>query len=262
MVSIYVGNLPFSVSQEELEDAFRMTNFSSCEIQMNYNGRSKGFALVTYDNEDGALQAINTMNESDMSGRKVIVRMDRGSKPGRSFQNNNVNVQPQEVVEPPSAFKVYVGSIPFSSTEEDIANLFSGYNLILAQVVKNNAGKSRGYALVYFETLEDAQIAASGIGDNATLGGRDLSIRLDSCSGTSVYVGSLSWNVDDVLLLQSFFPYNPVKAFVATDRHTGRSRGWGTVQFADSATAQTVINEMDGSEIDGRAVHIRVDGRN
>lgn len=256
-VSLYVGNIPFSVTQEEIEDAFRMTSFVSCEIQINYNGRSKGFALVTYENEDVAQQAINTMNESDMGGRKVIVRFDRGSK--QSFQKN---VQPQEVVEPPSAFKVYVGSIPFASTDEDVANLFSGYNLISAQVVKNNAGKSRGYALVYFETLEDAQIAATGIGENATLGGRNLSIRLDSCSGTSVYVGSLSWAVDDVLLLQSFFPYNPVKAFVATDRHTGRSRGWGTVQFADAQTAQTVIDEMNGSVIDGRAVHIRLDGRN
>ncbi len=72
-----------------------------------------------------------------------------------------------------------------------------------------------------------------------------------------LYVGSLSWGVDDSSLQQAFEAFGTVtEAKVITDRETGRSRGFGFVTFEDEAAAAEAIQQMNGKEIDGRAVKV------
>lgn len=73
--------------------------------------------------------------------------------------------------------------------------------------------------------------------------------------GRRLFVGSLSWNTDDDGLRAAFERFGAVEdAKVITDRETGRSRGFGFVTFEDEAAAQTAIQEMNNSELDGRTL--------
>ena len=75
--------------------------------------------------------------------------------------------------------------------------------------------------------------------------------------GKKVFVGGLSWNVDDDSLAEVFGRYGNVRhAKVVTDRETGKSRGFGFVTFDESAAADDAITAMDGREIDGRVVRV------
>ncbi len=72
----------------------------------------------------------------------------------------------------------------------------------------------------------------------------------------NLYVGNLSWGVDDDLLKDFFQKYGDVtEARVITDRETGRSRGFGFVEMPDEA-AKKAIAEGDGIELDGRPLKI------
>ena len=72
----------------------------------------------------------------------------------------------------------------------------------------------------------------------------------------NLYVGNLSWGVDDDSLRTFFENYGEVTdARVITDRETGRSRGFGFVEMPDEA-AKKAIAEGDGLELDGRALKI------
>lgn len=72
-----------------------------------------------------------------------------------------------------------------------------------------------------------------------------------------LFVGSLSWNTDDAGLLSAFERFGEVTdAKVISDRETGRSRGFGFVTFADDASADAAMNEMNGSELDGRTINV------
>lgn len=72
----------------------------------------------------------------------------------------------------------------------------------------------------------------------------------------SIFVGSLSWNVDNDRLAQEFAECGEVvSATVQVDRNSGRSRGFGYVHFATSEAVEAAI-AMNGKEIDGRAVNI------
>ena len=72
-----------------------------------------------------------------------------------------------------------------------------------------------------------------------------------------LFVGNLSWNTDDQALQDAFSPYGEItSAHVVTDRESGRSRGF--VEFADDASAKAAMDALEGSDLDGRTIHVSV----
>ena len=72
-----------------------------------------------------------------------------------------------------------------------------------------------------------------------------------------LFVGGLSWNTDDNGLRMAFEQHGEVtEAKVITDRDTGRSRGFGFVTFSDDTAADNAVEQMNGSELDGRALNV------
>ena len=72
-----------------------------------------------------------------------------------------------------------------------------------------------------------------------------------------VFVGRLSWNVDNNQLAEFFESVGEVKeAKVIYDRETEKSRGFGFVTFAERSSVQKAIQELDGKYLDGRAIRV------
>ena len=75
--------------------------------------------------------------------------------------------------------------------------------------------------------------------------------------GSKIYVGNLPWSVDKGKLEDLFSPFGEIsEATVISDKYSGRSKGFGFVTFADEASAQKAIAEMNGKEIEGRALKV------
>lgn len=71
-----------------------------------------------------------------------------------------------------------------------------------------------------------------------------------------LYVGNLPWSVNDSALEELFADYGPVhSAVVISDRMSGRSKGFGFVEL-DDAMADKALAEMNGHEIEGRALKL------
>lgn len=74
---------------------------------------------------------------------------------------------------------------------------------------------------------------------------------------TNLFVGSLSWNVRDDQLKEFFEQAGTVvSAKVITDRETNRSKGFGFVEMSSDEEAKKAIAELDGKELDGRAINV------
>ncbi len=72
-----------------------------------------------------------------------------------------------------------------------------------------------------------------------------------------IFVGNLSFEVTDELLAQQFAPYGEVvSASVVADKISGRSRGFGFVEMASQAEAETAIAELNGKDMMGRALTV------
>lgn len=80
---LYVGNLAFAVTEQELLDAFAEWGASEATIPINELGRSRGFGFVEVD-DDKADAAIQAMNGADLRGRALVVNEARAreGRPG------------------------------------------------------------------------------------------------------------------------------------------------------------------------------------
>ncbi|MDJ0841239.1 MAG: RNA-binding protein [Acidobacteriota bacterium] len=72
-----------------------------------------------------------------------------------------------------------------------------------------------------------------------------------------LFVGNLSWNTAEEDLRDAFSRFGQIdECRIITDRDTGRSRGFGFITYADPDSAQAAMNEMNGSELDGRSLNV------
>jgi len=80
---LYVGNLPYSVRDEDLQQAFsQFGTVSSAKVMMERDtGRSKGFGFVEMGSDAEAQAAINGMNGQPLSGRSIVVNEARPMEP-------------------------------------------------------------------------------------------------------------------------------------------------------------------------------------
>lgn len=80
---IYVGNLPFRTTAEELRDLFAQHGVvNDCVIPQDRDtGRSRGFGFVDMDDQDGQ-GAIDALDGADMDGRALRVNEARPRTPG------------------------------------------------------------------------------------------------------------------------------------------------------------------------------------
>jgi cold-inducible RNA-binding protein len=78
-VRLYVGNLPFSVTEQDLEDLFGQSGqVESTNIVTDRDtGRSRGFAFVEMDSREAADAAIQALNGYEMDGRSLTVNEAR-----------------------------------------------------------------------------------------------------------------------------------------------------------------------------------------
>ncbi len=74
---------------------------------------------------------------------------------------------------------------------------------------------------------------------------------------TKLFVGSLSYSVNDDQLKDAFAACGTVvSAKVIIDRETGRSKGFGFVEMSSDEEAKAAVEQLNGKEIEGRAVAV------
>lgn len=92
---LYVGNLPFNVTEPDLQDLFGQAGTVSdvLLVQDKFTGKSRGFAFVTMSSENEAQSAIEQFHGKALEGRPLTVNIARpreerggGGGGGRSFE--------------------------------------------------------------------------------------------------------------------------------------------------------------------------------
>ena len=83
---LYVGNLPYSVTEQRLQQHFAQHGsvISARIVTDKFTGRSKGFGFVEMSSDGEAERAINAVNGTDFEGRNVVVSEARPQAPRES----------------------------------------------------------------------------------------------------------------------------------------------------------------------------------
>ncbi len=92
---IYIGNLDFDMSEEELQAAIEAKGIQVKELKIikdKFTDKSKGFGFAEFETPELAQQAIDALNGQDLNGRALRVSKAQKMKPrGDNFGPNRGN---------------------------------------------------------------------------------------------------------------------------------------------------------------------------
>ncbi len=80
MKKLYVGNLPFNASEEQLQEWFSQVGVNPSAISLirdRFTGQSRGFAFIEISNDEDADRAVNSLNGQNFGGRNLVVNEAR-----------------------------------------------------------------------------------------------------------------------------------------------------------------------------------------
>jgi len=175
---------------------------------------------------------------------------------------------PRRAAPEPNKRALYVGGLDPRVTEDVLRQIFetTGHIQSVKIIPDKTASAPSGFNYGFVE-YDDPGAAERGM---ATLNGRRIhntEIRVnwayqsnntakeDTSSHFHIFVGDLSNEVNDEVLLQAFSTFGPVsEARVMWDMKTGRSRGYGFVAFRDRSDADRALSSMDGEWLGSRAI--------
>ncbi|KAK3140912.1 hypothetical protein QOZ80_5AG0407690 [Eleusine coracana subsp. coracana] len=171
--------------------------------------------------------------------------------------------------------KVYVGGIPYYSSEDDIRSFFEACGSITAIdcMTFPESGKFRGIAILTFKTDAAAQRALAL--DGADMGGFYLKIQPYKSNKSDrevrqkedfapkliegynrIYAGNLPWDITEDDIKKFFSDCKILSIRFGTDKETGDFKGYAHVDFSDG-TSLAVALKLDQKVIKGRSVRIR-----
>ena len=82
---------------------------------------------------------------------------------------------------------------------------------------------------------------------------------MDQANPRKLYVGNLPWSVDTAKLREIFAEFGEITdATVISDKYSGRSKGFGFVEYGSEESAQKAIKAMNEKEVDGRNIVVNV----
>ena len=121
---VYVGNLSWETSWQDLKDHFRSVGeVTHADVMQGSDGRSKGCGLVAFANAHDAASAISTLHDSVLGGRSIFVREDREVAPASS-NVKRAGGGPPHMSGGGAGCQVYVGNLPWDVTWQVLKDHF------------------------------------------------------------------------------------------------------------------------------------------
>ena len=176
-----------------------------------------------------------------------------------------------------SNVRVHVSNLSWETTSDSLAEHCKGLSqpIVRCEVARMSNGKSKGWALMDFESLDQLEEGVKVLHDTE-LEGRHICVRIERksvensvkegeqmdnpSSGVQVVVRNLPWTTTKDDLSAVFTEVGKVSAAtVKCFSDSGRSKGWATVRFETKEEAETAIERFNGTDFGGREIEVRVD---
>uniref|UniRef100_A0A8C6X1Z7 Polyadenylate-binding protein n=1 Tax=Naja naja TaxID=35670 RepID=A0A8C6X1Z7_NAJNA len=214
--------------------------------------RSLGYAYINFQQPADAERALDTMNFEVIKGRPIRIMWSQRD---------------------PGLRKSGVGNIFIKNLDDSIDNkalydTFSAFGNILSCKVVCDENGSRGYGFVHFETQEAANRAIGTmngmlLNDRQVFVGhfksrreREAEYGAKAMEFTNVYIKNFGEDMTDDRLKEIFSKFGKTLSVKVMIDNTGRSKGFGFVNFEKHQDAQKAVEQMDGSEINDRTVFV------
>eukprot|EP00826_Nyctotherus_ovalis_P032096 TRINITY_DN2591_c0_g1_i3.p1 TRINITY_DN2591_c0_g1~~TRINITY_DN2591_c0_g1_i3.p1 ORF type:complete len:378 (+),score=140.12 TRINITY_DN2591_c0_g1_i3:312-1445(+) len=161
--------------------------------------------------------------------------------------------------------ELYVGSLPFEATKEQIKEYFSEYGEVVSINMLQRNGKYSGRSFVVFKNTEDADKAL--VANGKEFQGRPLVVRKANdfpapkeskpapASPNRVFVVNIPFDATEDRVKEFFAKCGKIQEVKMVTRSNGKSRGFAFVEFGSEESAKKAL-ELSGKELDGREIKV------
>ncbi|NXX96268.1 EPAB protein, partial [Centropus bengalensis] len=265
LASLYVGDLHPDVTEAMLYEKFSPAGpILSIRVCRDVaTRRSLGYAYINFQQPVDAERALDTMNFEVIKGRPIRIMWSQRDPGLRKSGIGNV----------------FIKNLDDSIDNKALYDTFSAFGNILSCKVVCDENGSRGYGFVHFETHEAATRAIETmngmlLNDRKVFVGhfksrkeREAEFGAKALEFTNVYIKNFGDDMDDDRLREIFSRFGKTLSVKVMVDHTGRSKGFGFVNFEKHEEAQkargssccpsaTSALSMNGKEINGRMVYV------
>lgn len=269
--NLFIKNLPESWDTQKLHTIFlQYGKILSSKVQTK-DGKSLCYGFVHFREEKDAEAAIKTENGKEYEGKKLLVTKfkRKDERPQSSVTNLYIKPLPLD---------------PEDFSDDELVALFKEYGTITSSKVMfdEDKKKNKGFGFVAF-TDEKAAKAAMEAVNGTEIGKEDSKVKLlvvpalskaqrekqlkemrekrgivrNQSTGTNLYVKHLADEIDDEELLKMFGEFGQITSGkVMLDKSTGKSRGFGFVNFKEQEAATKAVTEMHKKVVGKKQLYV------
>jgi len=254
--SLYVGELDPSVTEAMLFELFsqigQVASIRVCRDAVTR--RSLGYAYVNYNNIADGERALEELNYTLIKNRPCRIMWSQRDPALRKTGQGNV----------------FIKNLDTAIDNKALHDTFAAFgNILSCKVAQDDQGNSKGYGFVHYETAEAASNAIKHVngmllnekkvfvGHHIPKKDRQSKFEEMKANFTNVYVKNVQADVTDDEFRALFEKYGEItSASLARDPESGKSRGFGFVNFVNHEHAAAAVDALNDSEFKGQSLYV------
>lgn len=253
--SLYVGELNPSVSEAALFEIFSpLGQVSSIRVCRDaVSKKSLGYAYVNYHKHEDGERALDELNYSLIEGRPCRIMWSQRDPALRRNGDGNI----------------FIKNLHPDIDNKALHDTFSAFGRVLScKVATDEAGNSKGFGFVHYETAEAAEAAIESV-NGMSLNDREVYVgkhfsRKDresyfeelKANFTNVFVKNFGPEFTEEELKDLFSTYGKITSVHFEKDAEGKSRGFGFVNFEEHDSAVKAVEALNEKEINGQAIYV------
>ena len=254
--SLYVGELDPAVTEAMLFELFsQIGSVASIRVCRDaVTRRSLGYAYVNYNTTADGEKALEELNYTLIKGRPCRIMWSQRDPALRKTGQGNV----------------FIKNLDVAIDNKALHDTFAAFgNILSCKVAQDEQGNSKGYGFVHYETDEAAAQAIKHVngmllnekkvyvGHHIPKKDRQSKFEEMKANFTNVYVKNINSEVTDAEFRELFEKFGDVtSSSLARDNETGKSRGFGFVNFTTHEAAAKAVDDLNGKDFHGQELYV------
>lgn len=254
--SLYVGELDPSVTEAMLFELFssigQVASIRVCRDAVTR--RSLGYAYVNYNSSEDGEKALEELNYTVIKGKPCRIMWSQRDPALRKTGQGNV----------------FIKNLDHAIDNKALHDTFAAFgNILSCKVAQDELGNSKGYGFVHYETAEAAANAIKHVngmllnekkvfvGHHIPKKDRMSKFEEMKANYTNVYVKNIETEVTEDEFRVLFEKYGDItSASLAHDSETGKSRGFGFVNYIRHEDAAKAVDELNELDFHGQKLYV------
>lgn len=250
--SLYVGDLHPEISENQLFEVFKkvgpVASIRVCRDAITR--RSLGYAYVNFHNYSDAERALDLLNYNPLSGRPLRIMWSQRDPALRKSGSGNI----------------FIKNLDKTVDNKALYDTFSTFgNILSCKVAMDENGVSRGFGFVHYDSHKAAQEAINKVNGMELCGkicyvGEFVSqkdrLATQEPKWTNIFVKNISKEISKDKLTELFKPFGTITSLYLAVDETGKSKGFGFVNYETHEQASKAVNEMNHKEIDSMPLYV------